>query len=135
MNPTSRSRCHFLVAASCLLLARARMRARPLREDEDESDDDRRENGGGEIAADLQAAMIMRLVEEVSERCAEWPRQNKRRPKQQRVRDRRPEISSGDDRQSGGEDDRAALIASPFVSAIQSPSAVPSVCENRIATQ
>ena len=36
---------HDPLAASCLPLARARMRARPLRQDEDESDDDRRENG------------------------------------------------------------------------------------------
>ena len=53
----------------------------------------------------------------------------------QHARNVRPEIERREHRQAGGEDQRAAVIAEAPVSAVQSPSAVPSVCENVIASQ
>ena len=47
-----------------------------------------------------------------------------------RVRYRGEKIKRGDEAQAGGENQRAAVVAEASGVAIQSPSAVPSVCEN-----
>jgi len=60
--------------------------------------------------------------------------EDERRPEQQHVAHLRREIDDRKDRQGRAEHQRATRIASP-ASAIQSPSAVPSVCEKVMVIQ
>ena len=76
-----------------------------------------------------------RLVEEIADRSAERPRQDEGRPEQQHTREARPEIERGDDGQRRANTSAPPCIRARALSADQSPSAVPSVCEKVIVTQ
>src|SRR6476660_1347263 len=73
---------------------------RTLRYHQDGDDDHDRDDRRGRIAAELHAALCVRLVQEIAHGGAEGPRQDERRPEQQRMRDARVEVADADDRQS-----------------------------------
>src|SRR6188768_878524 len=74
------------------------MTARPLRDDHNEADHNCCNGRGGNRTAEGEAAMIERLIEKVTQSCAEWSRQDERSPEQGDPRHVRPVIECGRDR-------------------------------------
>ena len=79
--------------------------------------------------------MVQRLVEEVAYRRAKRSRQDERGPEQKDPRHVSPVIRGGKQGKTRREDERSTCVSEARHVAIQSPSAVPRVCENVIAAQ
>jgi hypothetical protein len=79
--------------------------------------------------------MVHWFVEEIANHCTEGTRQNEVRPEQQlremRVQKYKAPISASKDPKTAA----LPVYPSPASSAVQSPKAVPSVCENMMVTQ
>ena len=111
------------------------MDAGALRQRAYQHNDQNSEDQGCAVAADGEASMAQRLVQEVAKRRPKRPREDEGRPEQGDSRDLREKIERGDQDNRRAENESAAGVPEIVRIRIQSPSAVPKVCENKMVTQ
>src|SRR5437899_4030156 len=87
---TRRIREFLVCGGGCLSCAW--MPARPLRQHAQANDDERGYHCRSERAAESEPALVERLVEKISHRGAEWPRQDECCPKERDTRHAGPEV-------------------------------------------
>ena len=103
---------------------------RPLRNDQDANDDDGADDRGRDGTAERETPIVQRLVQEIAQGRTQGAGQDECHPEQDHARGAGPEIQCRNHRQRRAEHHRTAQVAeSGASSAIQSPSAVPSVWE------
>src|SRR5579864_3447503 len=109
------------------------MTARALRQNEQAERDEGRNQERRQWAAEGKAAQVSRLVEEISPRSAEWPRRDEGGPEQRHARHASPAIRAATTASAAVKISAPPLNPRPASSAIQSPRAVPRVCEKVMA--
>src|SRR5690348_612426 len=81
------------------------------RERKDAECNDREQRARRGVAAEGEAALRVRLVEEITDHRAERAGGDDRRPERERPADARAEVERGGDEEHGAEDGRAAAVA------------------------
>jgi hypothetical protein len=84
------------------------MLTRSLRKNDEAGDDESRDDRRSDRTAQRQFAIADGLVEEIANCRSKRSRENKGGPEQEDPRNVRPDIGHGQQRQAGGEDERAA---------------------------
>jgi len=74
--------------------------ARTLRQDSQADQDEDGDHGRCEWPTEREAAVREWLIEEIADRCAEWPAQDEGRPEQEDARDIAREVQPKDDSES-----------------------------------
>jgi hypothetical protein len=87
------------------------MAAGALWQQRDAGNDEDADCRRGEWAAQGEAAVASRLIQEIADGGAEWPRQDEGGPEQKHARQIGAEIRRRENGKGGGEEDRTAVVA------------------------
>ena len=87
------------------------MPSRPLRQDQNKHNDYGENHARRQRTTEIEAAMIRRLVQKISDGRAKRSRQDEGRPEQEHAGNRRPVIQGCQEDESCTEHERAAVIS------------------------